>query len=102
MELQARHEGLSQRVDVTRNEDGTFSFTIVAMAGRMQTEFTFAAQPFLMFDLGIFEGTLTPEEAYGCAVVKDVPFELKISGYINPKADNSLYSFKHLPLEGQQ
>jgi hypothetical protein len=87
MELRARHEGRSQCVDVTRNDDGTFTFTIIATIGGGNTELKFTTEPGYRFDLGVFEGHL--QNNAGGVVVVDIPeFQLKISGYMKPDARN--------------
>jgi len=117
MELLGRHVGRSRCVDVTRNDDGTFTYTLIAELGDAYTQLTFTTAPFFEFDLQVFEGGMQCN-AKGEVIVKDVPsFHLGISGRIKPDENNFYLIQQHvrspygdgkdqcgrdLPPEGQQ
>lgn len=91
MELISKYESRSECVDVTRNDDGTFTFTIIATAGGGNTELKFTAEPSFRFDLSLFEGHLQ-RNANGLIAVDIPEFQLNIVGYIRPDADDLYFS----------
>lgn len=91
MEMLTRYEGRSECVDITRNDDGTFTFTVVATLAGGYTELKFTTERGFRFDLGMFEGHLQ-HNADGKRVVDIPEFDLKIVGYIRPSADNIYFT----------
>ena len=91
MELQAKYEGRSKCVDVTRNDDGTFTFTVIATAGRGNTEVKLTAKPHFEFDLHVFEDPQIKNQR-GEVVLKEVPFRLEIAGHIAVRRDGIYFT----------
>lgn len=88
-------EGLSSSVNVTPNDDGTFTFTIVQTSGGgTEIEFKFTTIPFFTFNLGTFETLEGAKQRAEWGPLKELPFELKLAGYMKPSADNLYYSWR--------
>jgi hypothetical protein len=95
--LLARHVGQSRCVDVTRNDDGTFTYTLIAELGDACTQIRFTAAPFFEFDLKVFEGDMQ-HNASGQVIVRDIPsFHLGISGRIKSDENNFYLTQQHVP-----